>query len=149
MKTSARNHLFGTVIRIDQGPVNDEITVLLDGSGAHMYALVTRAMVNVLDLEVGSKVVILIKTHDVMLITDYADVIFSAHNQLSGTILSITESTVSADVRVRLDGGGTIAAVITMESVRDMGLSPGTPVTVMVRASNVIVGVQKKSGAAH
>lgn len=140
MKTSARNHLTGTVIRIDQGTVDDEVAVMLDGSGAQVVAVITRARVKILGLEIGTRVMVLVKTHDVILITESDDVVFSARNQLAGAVLSITESAVSADVRVRLDGGGIICAVITMESVRELGLEPGSPVTVMVRASNVIVG---------
>lgn len=146
MKTSARNHLLGSVIRIDQGTVDDEVTVMLDGSGHQFVAVITRARVKILGLEVGTRVVVLIKTHDVILMTDDTDVIFSARNQLKGTVLTITESTVSADVRVRLDRGGIISAVIARESVTELGISAGSPVTVMVRATNVIIGRLKDQG---
>lgn len=144
MKTSARNHLYGTIIRIDKGPVENEVTIMLDGSGAQIVAIVTRARSSILRLDIGVRVMVLIKTHDVFLITEDDDVILSARNQMSGTILGITESNVSADVRVRLDGGGILSAVITMESVREMDLVPGSPIKVVVRASNVVIGVLKK-----
>lgn len=144
MKTSARNHLYGTIIRVDKGPVENEVTIMLDGSGAQIVAIVTRARSSILRLDIGVRVMVLIKTHDVFLITEDDDVILSARNQMSGTILGITESNVSADVRVRLDGGGILSAVITMESVREMDLVPGSPIKVVVRASNVVIGVLKK-----
>lgn len=144
MKTSARNHLTGTVIRIDTGPVDDEVTVMLDGSGLQIGAIVTRTRVNLMKLDVGTRVMVLIKTHDVVLVTDFGGVQFSARNQLPGAVISITESLVSADVRVRLEGGGIISAVITMESVRELELEAGSQVTVMVRASNVIIGALKE-----
>lgn len=144
MKTSARNHLTGTVIHIEAGTVDDEVTVMLDGSGMHIFALVSRARVELMKLQVGSRVMVLIKTHDVILITDFGGVQFSARNQLPGAVVSMTESLVSADVRIRLDGGGIISAVVTMESVRELDLEPGSAVTVMVRASNVIIGAMRE-----
>lgn len=130
----------GTVIHIDVGSVHDEVTVMLDDNDAQIVAVITRARGKILGLDIGSRVVVLIRTHDVMLITDHDDVMLSARNQLAGTVMSIIESSVSADVRVRLDGGGIISSVITMESVREMELAAGTPVYVMVRANDVIIG---------
>lgn len=144
MKTSAGNHLKGSVLRIEEGPITYEVTVLLDGCSAQLVAGVPRGRHNILGLEIGSPVIVLIKTQDVVLITDPGDVVFSVRNQLKGTVISITEGAVTADVRVLLDGGVTLSSVITMESVRELGLQVGTDVTAMTRASNVIIGAIKK-----
>lgn len=143
MKTSARNKLTGAVIQINKGSVNDEIVVLLDGSGTRLVSVITCASTKHLGLEIGSKVVAIFKAPWVVLMADTKDAVFSARNQFPGTIVSITEGVVSAEVRVRLDGGEVITSTITMESLREMALEAGQPITAMVKASNVILGALK------
>jgi molybdate transport system regulatory protein len=143
LKTSARNRLTGTVMSIDHGAVNDEVVILLDGSGTQLVSVVTSASVRKLGLEIGSKVVALFKAPWVILITDMEGVIFSARNQLKGTIVSVARGAVNAEARVRLDGGEVVTAIVTMESVKELGLEAGMPVTAMIKASNVILGAIK------
>ena len=143
MKTSARNKLTGAVTQITRGSVNDEVVVLLDGSSTRLVSIITSTSTKTLGLEVGSKVVALFKAPWVILMTDTEGVTFSARNQLPGTVVSVTEGAVNATVRVRLDGGEVVTAVVTMESVKDLGLEAGKPVIAMVKASNVILGAIK------
>ncbi len=143
MKTSARNKLTGAVTQITHGSVNDEIAVLLDGSGTRLVSIITSTSTRMLGLEVGSKVVALFKAPWVILMTDTEGVTFSARNQLPGTVVAITEGTVNATVRVRLDGGEVVTAVVTMEGLKDLALEAGKPVIAMVKASNVILGAIK------
>ena len=51
----------------------------------------------------------------------------SARNQLSGTVKSVTEGAVMAEVVVDVDGGHTIVAAITAESARSLGWRPASP----------------------
>jgi molybdate transport system regulatory protein len=56
----------------------------------------------------------------------------------------VTESRtgeVMASVKVRLKGGDTITAAITEEAVKDLGLKSGTDVTVLVKATEVMLAV--------
>jgi molybdate transport system regulatory protein len=128
---------------IDHGAVNDEVVVLLDGSGTQLVSVITSASVKKLGLEIGSKVMALFKAPWVILMTDVEGVIFSARNQIKGTIVSIARGVVNAEVRVRSEGGDVITAIVTMESVKELGLEAGMPVTTMIKASNVILGAIK------
>ncbi len=47
----------------------------------------------------------------------------SARNQLPGTVTSVTEGAVMAEVVVAIDGGHEIVSAITAESVRRLGLA--------------------------
>lgn len=67
----------------------------------------------------------------------------SARNQLAGTVQSIKEGIVTAEVVVKLAGGEEIVAVITMESVRSLGLSVGSPVRAIVKSTEVMLGVEE------
>ena len=64
----------------------------------------------------------------------------SARNQLKGTVVSVKEGAVEAQVVVDI-GGQTMTAVITVDAVRDLGLAPGSTVVVVVKADHVILGV--------
>ena len=130
-------------MHIDHGAVNDEVVVLLDGSGTQIVSVITSASVKKLGLEIGTKVVALFKAPWVILMTDMEGVTFSARNQLKGTVVSVAAGVVNAEVRVRLDGGEVVTAIVTMESVKELGLEAGKSVTAMIKASNVILGAIK------
>jgi molybdate transport system regulatory protein len=66
----------------------------------------------------------------------------STRNQLSGTITEVTLGAVMATVKVRLDGGDQIVtASITKDAAEDLGLEIGTPATVLVKSTEVMIGV--------
>ncbi len=63
----------------------------------------------------------------------------SARNQLPGTVTSIKEGTVMAEIIVTLDNGPELVSVITAESARRLQLAPGAKVTVVIKATEVLV----------
>lgn len=66
----------------------------------------------------------------------------STRNQLSGTITEVTLGAVMATVKVRLDGGDQIVtASITKDAVDDLGLETGKPATVLIKSTEVMIGV--------
>lgn len=64
----------------------------------------------------------------------------SARNQITGTVTDIKDGVVTAQVTVDIGGGNTIVSSITMDSVKNLGLAPGKPVTAIVKASDVMLG---------
>jgi molybdopterin-binding protein len=62
----------------------------------------------------------------------------SARNQLRGTVTGITRGEAIANVVVDV-GGQRLVSSITIEAVNDLGLSEGTEVTAIVKASDVIL----------
>ncbi|MFE3292031.1 molybdopterin-binding protein [Rhodococcus sp. NPDC059234] len=66
----------------------------------------------------------------------------STRNQLAGTVTEVTVGAVMATVKVRLDGGDQIVtASITREAVEELGLAVGTPTTVLVKSTEVMLAV--------
>ncbi len=65
----------------------------------------------------------------------------SARNQLRGTVVEIQEGAVNGVVRIDLGGGIVISSVITMASIRELGLRVGGTAYAVIKASNVMVGV--------
>lgn len=66
----------------------------------------------------------------------------SARNILKGKISNITKGTVAAEVQVDIGGGNMITSTITVSSVERLGLEAGKDVSVVIKASEVILGVE-------
>ena len=63
----------------------------------------------------------------------------SARNQIPATVTGITRG--EAIANVELDAGGVrLVASITVEAVRELGLTEGSKVTAIVKASDVLIG---------
>ncbi len=65
----------------------------------------------------------------------------SARNQLPGTVKSVTQGAVMAEVAVTVDGGHEIVAAITAESARRLDLSTGKRVVVVIKSTEVMLAV--------
>ena len=67
----------------------------------------------------------------------------STRNQLTGTITEVTLGSVMANVKVRLDGGDqVVTASITKDAAEDLGLAVGQAATVLVKSTEVAIGVE-------
>lgn len=65
----------------------------------------------------------------------------SARNQISGTVKRIKKGVVTAEVVVGIAGGHEIVSVITMSSVKTLGLKKGSKVVAVIKSSEVMIGV--------
>ena len=67
----------------------------------------------------------------------------SIRNQLPGEIIAVHLGAVMATVQVRLDGGEqVVTASVTKEAAEDLGLTAGQPATVLIKSTDVVIGVQ-------
>ncbi|NQE72152.1 Molybdenum transport protein ModE [Nocardia gamkensis] len=66
----------------------------------------------------------------------------STRNQLDGTVISVTRGEAMAVVRVRLTGGDEITSSITRDAVDDLELTEGSAVKVLIKATEVALGVE-------
>jgi molybdopterin-binding protein len=64
----------------------------------------------------------------------------SARNQIPATVTAINLGEAIANVELDADGIRLVAS-ITVEAVRDLGLAPGSAVTAVIKASDVLIGV--------
>jgi molybdopterin-binding protein len=62
----------------------------------------------------------------------------SARNQLSGTVSEIRRGEAIANVVLDVDGQRLVSS-ITVEAVDELGLDVGSPVTAIVKASDVLL----------
>lgn len=65
----------------------------------------------------------------------------SARNQLTGTVRSVELGAVMAEVVIDVDGQQIVSA-ITRSSAERLGLAEGRQVTVFIKATEVMLGVE-------
>jgi molybdate transport system regulatory protein len=66
----------------------------------------------------------------------------STRNQLAGTVASVEPGAVMSVVKVTLDGGQQVVSSITRGAAEELELAPGKPVTVLVKSTEVMLGVE-------
>ena len=64
----------------------------------------------------------------------------SARNRLAGTVVKITRGEAIANVVLDV-GGQRIVASITAEAVDELGLKEGSSATAVIKASDVMIGI--------
>ena len=65
----------------------------------------------------------------------------SARNQIKGTVIDIKKGATTSHVRVDIGNGQTVTSSITNESVDELGIKAKDKVTVVVKASDVMIAV--------
>ena len=140
LKTSARNQLVGTITSLRSGAVNDEVEITLP-SGQRIVAVVTQDSAQSLGLRTKMTAIALVKASSIVVATDLDGAKLSARNQLPGKVSAVTPGAVNAEVVIDLDGGGSIAAIVTEGSVKSLGLAVGKKAIALFKATSVIVAV--------
>lgn len=140
MLTSSRNQFKGIVTSVKKGAVNDEIVIKLSG-GVELTAIITRASTDNLGIKEGGEAIALVKASWVIIAAGLEGIKLSARNQLKGVVKELKNGAVNGEVVVDLGHGDELVAIITMESMKKLGLEKGSPVTALIKASHVLVGV--------
>ncbi len=65
----------------------------------------------------------------------------SARNILKGKVVKLTPGSVNSEVTIELPGGARLVSIITNASVENLGLAVGKEAYAIIKASNVMVGV--------
>jgi molybdopterin-binding protein len=65
----------------------------------------------------------------------------SARNKLKGTIVEVKKGATTTHVRIDIGGGAVVTASITNEAADELKLAAGQPAYAVIKASEVMVGV--------
>jgi molybdopterin-binding protein len=65
----------------------------------------------------------------------------SARNQIKGTVVEVKKGATTSHVRVDIGSGQIITSSITNEAVDELGIKAKGHVTIVVKASDVMIGV--------
>ena len=141
MKISARNQLKGTVSAVSGGAVNGIVTI--DLGSTQIKAGITMEAIKDLGLKEGMDAVAIVKASNVMFATDTERVAgISARNQIAGIVVSVKKGAVSGHVAIETADGARIMGSITNEAIDELGLAEGGKALAIVKATDVIVGVE-------
>ncbi len=139
MKTSARNQLFGTVLAIHNGEVNDQVEFQLN-SGDRLTASITHDSTTRLELVPGAALYALIKASWVQLVpADYSSA-ETSDNLLRGEVRQVTRGSAETEVTLALAGGATLVAVLSNAQADTLNLAENSPVAASVKAAHMILG---------
>lgn len=139
MKLSARNQIKGKIISINEGIIN--ALVSLDAGGVVITSNITKASVHDLGLAVGQEALAVIKSTEVMI--GLGKSALTVRNQIPGKIVSIQEGAVNALVKLEIAGGNAISAVITIASVKELGLAVGQDAYAVIKGTSVMIGIEE------
>jgi molybdopterin-binding protein len=65
----------------------------------------------------------------------------SARNQIKGTVVEVKKGATTSHIRVDLGSGQIVTSSITNEAVDELGLKAKDHVTVVIKASDVMIAV--------
>ncbi|HEV7636415.1 MAG TPA: TOBE domain-containing protein [Bradyrhizobium sp.] len=65
----------------------------------------------------------------------------SARNQIKGTVIAVAKGATTSHVRVDIGNGQIMTSSITNEAVDELGIKAKDKVTVVVKASDVMIAV--------
>ncbi len=139
MRLSIRNQLDATILSVSRGDAMAAVKAQL-ASGQELTAAITRESADELELNAGQPVTMLVKATDVALATGVVGDL-SIRNQLPGRITSLTAGAAMTTLKVAVDGGGALTAVVTNDAVDDLDLTEGDEVLALVKATEVSVAI--------
>ena len=141
MKTTARNQFLGRIAGVNPGPATTTVRVALDG-GQEITASLTTQAAQELKVQTGKEALALVKSSEVVLVTDFGGYRLSARNQLAGTVSRVERGAVSSLIGLTLPGGGVVTASVTNDAVDGLGLAVGQPATAVFKAYAVMLAVR-------
>jgi len=134
---SAQNQIKGRITNIQSGEAMSLVTIQ---AGDHtVVSAVTNHGVKGLSLKTNDSVTAVVKSTEAMLIKDGGTQIkISARNLFKGRVESIDKGEAMGFVKVSA-GSLHLGAAITRQSLDEMQLAVGTPVTVAIKATEVML----------
>jgi molybdopterin-binding protein len=72
------------------------------------------------------------------------DIVVSARNQLRGEVVSVTHGGVLSSVKMEIASGQVMTATITREATDQLRLAPGSTVTALCKATDVMLAVGRR-----
>ena len=141
MRISARNQLKGTITKVVEGAVNGVVVISLGDET--VKADITLESIKELNLTEGKTAYAIVKATNVMFASGTDRITnISARNQLAGTIVKVTEGAVNGHVSLKMADGNVVSGSITNEAIESLDLKVGDPALAIIKATDVMVGVE-------
>lgn len=139
LRTSARNQFAGIIVSILQGPVNDEVALMVDSS-LMLTASITHGSGRELGLDIGGKVFALVKASWVTLEAPTGTT-SGATNVFPCTVHDVVRGPTRSEVMLLTATGSNLVATVPNAVAERLALQPMTEVRAVIDPSNIIIGV--------
>lgn len=139
MQISARNQISSTIKEITVDNVN-ALVHLITSSEENIFANISKNSVENLNIKIGSEVVAIFKSNNVMISTN-ENIGLSARNKIKGTVLELNFSEVNCEVIIDIGKNQTITSLITKNSAEELKLSLGCNVIAVIKSSDIMIGI--------
>jgi molybdopterin-binding protein len=67
---------------------------------------------------------------------------YGARNQLKGKVIEIKKGKLMCQVKVQVAPGASMSSVMTLDSLKELGLKKGSTVKILVKAVNVLLATE-------
>ncbi len=139
LKTSVRNQFIGKVVRINQGLVNAEIEISIQG-GKRITSIISHKSMIDLEIQIGSMVYTLIKATYVM-ISKSPDIAGVNKNILVGKIEQLNSDELKTEITIKLAGGNTLVSIEPNAIAEKNNIKVGDEIYAFFKPSSVILGI--------
>lgn len=137
-RVSARNTFFGKVTRIANDDIQSEVEISTLG-GYKIISLITNGSLKSMALKKGDYVTAIVKAPWVVLSSNEFSPMSSCRNKFFGKVTSLQQGKIASEVTVELPDGVNVCAVVTEESILNLGIRLEDTIWVMFSSSSVIV----------
>ena len=134
-RISSRNAFHCVIEKIRKGPVDVELYLRL-ASGAELIAVVTNAAVDELELDIGKKVLALVKAYAINLSNQKRA---GDENNVSGTVIRLIQGPKSWEILLNIGDGKTLTAVIPLERAEKLEIKKGDKLIAHFSPQDVII----------
>ncbi|CAJ60327.1 MULTISPECIES: TOBE domain-containing protein [Frankia] len=135
MILSIRNRFTGIITEIVSGSVMGTVTMEIPG-GLSLAATVTMDAIKDLGIGIGTAVEALIKSTDIAVATTEVSGL-SIRNKLAGTLVGLDSGGAMSVARIKVGKDVELTAAITRAAAEELKLEPGTPVTALIKSTEV------------
>jgi molybdate transport system regulatory protein len=142
LKTSARNQLFGVVESIRKDALNAVVILRLKGKDKIISQITVEGLES-LGLRKGEEAYALIKANWITLSPPLGKQKSECENELVAKIIAFKTGEKKAEVVMRLPGGNTLVAMVSLPTTPELPLTVGSEVRASFQASDVILGVAR------
>ena len=139
MKTSARNQFGAIIVSIAEGPVNDEIGLMIDGS-LMLRASITHESCRDLKLDIGAKVFALIKASSIEL-CDASEPAANKKNRFEGSVTSLVRGEQRSEIAIATVTSTTLICTASNSDLDSLMLDVHSHICCEIDPSNVIIAV--------
>jgi molybdopterin-binding protein len=128
------NRLAGTLVTRESSGAIARVTVTLGSSTVTAVLLEDASLIP----EKGSPVTVCFKESETALALEIPVHSLSIRNRLACRVVAVEDDGILANIRLDYDGSP-LCALITTESARDLGISPGKMVNALIKSTEVMI----------